>query len=113
MDSWVIVIFLIIYALIVPWFVNWIILNRQNKKVGFLKSFHYLEKKFSTKEKFVIIFVEFILVITLLYGYTRLNISQLYRIFYLFSGILIVFLFNYLLKISLRHAKSKQISFND
>ncbi|AEH06456.1 hypothetical protein Metok_0474 [Methanothermococcus okinawensis IH1] len=102
MDSWIIItIFITIYALIVPWFVNWVILNR-NKKVSFLKSLHYLEENFNTKEKISVEFVMFILVIILMYGYMLLtNINQLYKIFYLFFGILIGFLVNYMVKIQL------------
>ncbi|EHP84325.1 hypothetical protein [Methanotorris formicicus] len=101
------IVFIIIYVGIIPWFVNWIILNKNNKTINFLKSFDYIETMVDTKTKIIISVVELVFVIGIILGYNYfhqfLNINKV--IYLLFSSIVIFFV-DYSLKI---HLLSKTI----
>ncbi len=88
-NEYIIVAFAVICGTLIPWFVNWVILNSKlTKKVSILKSHLYFEKTCDNKKKIYLIIFESSLIFAFLYAY--MSFSQLYVLFLGFIAMLFV-----------------------
>ncbi|WP_456371902.1 hypothetical protein [Methanocaldococcus sp.] len=91
MNSLDMIILILIYALLLPWIVNYIILK--NRKINFIQSLTYMDKILGNKEKLILIIVEGILVGIIVYEY----ILNKFIVILIVGGI-VIFISDYILK---------------
>ncbi|CAB3289828.1 membrane protein of unknown function [Methanocaldococcus lauensis] len=91
MNTLQMIILILIYALLLPWIVNYIILK--NRKINFIQSLTYLDKILGNKEKLILIIVGGILVGIIVYEY----ILNKFIVILIVGGI-VIFISDYIFK---------------